>query len=241
MKFFPIFLNVDGQRILVSGAGECALAKLRLLLKSSANIVVYDPAPVDEIRNLANKGQLKLVTRKIRFWDMRGAKLVYCANDDDCLDQQVARKARRAGVLVNLVDNLQDSQFITPAIVDRDPVTIAIGTEGTAPVLARKIKAQLEEDLPNDLGILAKLAAHFRPQCCGVEIWQLTAAILGALFCQHRSPSLKTRWGQSRAKRIAQIVSGSHPRKAKQWPCAIDGRWPGRSRIADLESAQWLA
>jgi uroporphyrin-III C-methyltransferase/precorrin-2 dehydrogenase/sirohydrochlorin ferrochelatase len=64
--------------------------------------------------------------------------------------------------LVNIVDNLADSQFITPAIVDRDPVTVAIGTEGAAPVLARAIKADLEERLPISLGILARIGKTFR-------------------------------------------------------------------------------
>ncbi len=65
------------------------------------------------------------------------------------------------GALVNIVDNLDDSQFITPAIVDRDPVTIAIGTEGAAPVLARAIKADLEERLPR-AGPLARIGKAFR-------------------------------------------------------------------------------
>jgi uroporphyrin-III C-methyltransferase/precorrin-2 dehydrogenase/sirohydrochlorin ferrochelatase len=63
---------------------------------------------------------------------------------------------------VNVVDNLEDSQFITPAIVDRDPVVIAIGTEGAAPVLARAIKADLEEKLPSTLGTLARIGKTFR-------------------------------------------------------------------------------
>lgn len=71
--------------------------------------------------------------------------------------------ARAAGVPVLVVDNLQDSDFITPAIVDRDPVTVAIGTEGAAPVLARKIKADIEEMLPQQLGPLARLGKAFRP------------------------------------------------------------------------------
>jgi len=63
---------------------------------------------------------------------------------------------------VNIVDNLNDSQFITPAIVDRDPVTVAIGTEGAAPVLARAIKKDLEERLPSSLGTLARIGKTFR-------------------------------------------------------------------------------
>ena len=79
---------------------------------------------------------------------------VYGANDEAVEDARAAAIGRAAGVLVNIVDNLEDSAFITPAIVDRDPVTVAIGTEGAAPVLARKIKAEIEEMLPAALGAL---------------------------------------------------------------------------------------
>ncbi|NNK16226.1 MAG: uroporphyrinogen-III C-methyltransferase, partial [Sulfitobacter sp.] len=86
----------------------------------------------------------------------------YAADEDPTEDARTAAIARAEGVLVNIVDNLEDSAFITPAIVDRDPVTVAIGTEGAAPVLARAIKADLEERLPSSLGTLARVGKSFR-------------------------------------------------------------------------------
>jgi len=90
------------------------------------------------------------------------AALFYAADEDAAEDARTAAIARADGALVNIVDNLGDSQFITPAIVDRDPVTVAIGTEGAAPVLARAIKADLESTLPVTLGTLARLGKAFR-------------------------------------------------------------------------------
>ena len=86
--------------------------------------------------------------RALEPGDALCAMLFYAANDDDAEDARVAALARADGALVNSVDNLAASQFITPAMVDRDPVTVAIGTEGAAPVLARMIKADLEARLP---------------------------------------------------------------------------------------------
>jgi uroporphyrin-III C-methyltransferase/precorrin-2 dehydrogenase/sirohydrochlorin ferrochelatase len=88
--------------------------------------------------------------------------LFYAADEDAAEDRRTSAVARADGALVNIVDNLQDSQFITPAIVDRDPVTIAIGTEGAAPVLARAIKADLEARLSPMLGTLARAGKRFR-------------------------------------------------------------------------------
>ncbi|MFT5630951.1 MAG: uroporphyrin-III C-methyltransferase/precorrin-2 dehydrogenase/sirohydrochlorin ferrochelatase [Gammaproteobacteria bacterium] len=162
MKHFPIFLSVSGRRIIVSGGGDAALAKLRLLMKTEAHINVLAQIAAPEIHRWAAQGKLTLTNRAMDHGDAIGAVLFYGANEDAIEDARTAAIATSEGALVNIVDNLADSQFITPAIVDRDPVTIAIGTEGAAPVLARAIKADLEEKLPASLGTLARIGKTFR-------------------------------------------------------------------------------
>ncbi len=164
MRHFPIFLKVQDKRILVTGGGETAVAKLRLLMKTEAEIVVFSAEPEVQVKEWASEGLITLIDRDIRADDFYNAAMVYAAEDDDERDQRTATMGRMAGVLSNIVDNLQDSQFITPALVDRDPVTVAIGTEGTAPVVARKIKADIEKSLPSELGVLAKIGEKFRPK-----------------------------------------------------------------------------
>ncbi len=164
MKHFPIFLAVEGRRIVVAGGGEAALAKLRLLLKTEGRITVFAKDPAAEIEAWDRDGKLRLVRRDLEPGDATCAALFYAAADDDAEDARTARLARADGALVNMVDNLEGSAFITPAIVDRDPVTVAIGTEGTAPVLARRIKAFVEERLSPALGTLARVAGPFRPR-----------------------------------------------------------------------------
>ncbi len=161
MKQFPIFVSVHDRSIVLSGGGETALAKLRLLLKTSANITVYDAQPEPAVLDLADQGKITLIHRTFKPGDAKGATLFYAANDDE-IDLLHAQWARNDGALANVVDNPQASDFFTPAIVDRDPVTIAIGTEGAAPVLARKIKADLEERLAPTLGRLTRIAQGFR-------------------------------------------------------------------------------
>jgi uroporphyrin-III C-methyltransferase/precorrin-2 dehydrogenase/sirohydrochlorin ferrochelatase len=162
MDHFPIFLATTGRRIVLSGGGDAALAKLRLLMKTTARLTVFAPAPAAEIVTWAATGKLTLVRRAFDHGDTICAALFYAANEDAVEDKRTAAIARAEGALVNIVDNLEDSAFITPAIVDRDPVTIAIGTEGAAPVLARAIKADLEERLPASLGTLARIGKAFR-------------------------------------------------------------------------------
>lgn len=162
MNHFPIFLNTEGRRIVLSGGGDAALAKLRLLMKTTAHITVFAPDADNQIKTWAKGGKLRLIGRAMEPGDTLCAALFYAADEDATEDKRTAAIAHADGALVNIVDNLTDSQFITPAIVDRDPVTVAIGTEGAAPVLARAIKADLEERLPTSLGTLARIGKAFR-------------------------------------------------------------------------------
>ena len=162
MDHFPVFMAVAGRRIVLSGGGDAALAKLRLILKTTANVSVFADDAAPEIHAWAAAGKLTLIQRALEPGDAMCAVLFYAANEDYIEDARVAAIAHADGAKVNIVDNLGDSQFITPAIVDRDPVVVAIGTEGAAPVVARKIKANIEAQLPASLGVLARIGKTFR-------------------------------------------------------------------------------
>lgn len=162
MKHFPIFLAMENQRLVLSGGGNAALAKLRLLLKTEAQVEVFTPNPAGEILQWAQTGKLVLHLRALDVGDIAGTALFYAADEDVREDARTSAIAKAEGALVNVVDNLADSDFITPAIVDRDPVTVAIGTEGAAPILARAIKRDLEDRLPPTLGTLARIGKAFR-------------------------------------------------------------------------------
>ena len=170
MNHFPIFLRTAGRRIVVAGGGAAAVAKLRLLLKTEARLTVVAPDPDPAISGWAAEGRLHLVTRHFAPGDALCAALVYGAAEEAAEDARVAGIARAEGAAVNIVDNLADSDFITPAIVDRDPVTVAIGTEGAAPVLARSIKADLEARLSPVLGTLARVGKAFRLAAAALPI-----------------------------------------------------------------------
>lgn len=162
MQHFPIFLDLADARVIVAGDGEAAVSKVRLLLKTGALLEVFAPRPSPALSELAASGRIRLHLRALAEGDCAGARLVYGATEDATEDARVAGIARTEGALVNIVDNLEASDYITPAIVDRDPVVVAIGTEGAAPVLARAIKQDLEARLPVALGVLARAGKVFR-------------------------------------------------------------------------------
>lgn len=161
MQHYPVFLSMHARRVAVCGGGETALAKLRLLLKTPAQITVYAAMPNQEITALAAAGKITLIRRALAAQDP-AASLLFAAHNAPRADKAAAAIGAATGALVNIVDNLEASDFITPAIVDRAPVTVAICTEGTAPMLARKIKSDLEASLPTELGLKARAGRAFR-------------------------------------------------------------------------------
>ncbi|RFP89470.1 uroporphyrinogen-III C-methyltransferase [Rhodobacteraceae bacterium 63075] len=162
MRHYPVYLDTRAKRIVLSGGGEAAVAKLRLLMKTEAEIHVFAEAPDSLITDWSEAGRITLLRRALTPLDLTDAALAYAADEEPGRDAATAAMARAAGVPHNIVDDLQGSAFITPAIVDRDPVTVAIGTEGAAPVLARLIKSDLEARLSPSLGALARIGKAFR-------------------------------------------------------------------------------
>ncbi len=199
VQHFPIFLRLSGRRVVVSGAKQAAAAKLRLLLKTDAEITVFGSGPDPEILSWHGEGALRHEERRVDGADLDGAALLYCASEDPAEDARVAALARRRAIPVNIVDNLEDSDFITPAIVDRDPVTVAIGTEGTAPVLAHNLKAAFEDQLPDSLGALARIGQAFRPQAKRLQPDRLRRVFWSEYFSR-RGPLCFARGGEEGAR-----------------------------------------
>ena len=142
MKAFPLFINVADRSVIVFGGGEEAAAKLRLLLKTEATVIAI--APHFEAPLLALDGMIRVRTNPLTFDLPENIAFAYAATGDEALDARLAERVRAASILVCAADQPAVSDFSTPALVDRDPVVVAIGTEGTAPVLARRIKAQVD-------------------------------------------------------------------------------------------------
>src|SRR5262245_9613702 len=162
MRYFPLFAVLAAAAVRVVGGGDAAARKVRLISKTSARITVVAETLTEELRELAERGAIAVLPRAFLPRDLYGPRLVYAATGDGLRDRTVARAAKARGILVNVVDAPALSTFITPAIVDRDPITVAIGTEGAAPVLARQIKTLLETLLPANLGTLARRARDLR-------------------------------------------------------------------------------
>ncbi len=162
MDYFPAFLDLDGKSCLVVGGGEVAARKIRLLLAAGARVTVVAPETGESVAALLGDGRIVHVGRVYADEDLDGQWLVVSATGNPTVDARVFADATARRIFCNAVDRQENCSYITPAIVDRSPVLVAVSSAGSAPVLARRIRAQIEAALPARLGELAALAGRYR-------------------------------------------------------------------------------
>lgn len=162
MDYLPLFCDLRARPTLVVGGGEVALRKARLLARCGAIVHVVAPAVDDELRALVRDSGGACSQRPFAPSDLQGMRLVVAATDDAAVNRAVAQQCRAGGIDVNVVDQPQLCSVIFPAIVDRDPITIAVSSGGRAPVLTRNLRALIESTVPVTYGRLAHFAERFR-------------------------------------------------------------------------------
>ena len=144
------------------GGGSIATRKARLLAKAGACLHVVAPYVTNELQQLVKGSGGVCYFRAYQADDLDRGVVVICATDDDAVNAQVSQQAQARRLPVNVVDSPVLCSIITPAIVDRSPLMIAITSGGEAPVLARQVRAKLEVMFPSTYGALAAIASRFR-------------------------------------------------------------------------------
>lgn len=162
LNAFPIFMRVEQRRVVIVGGGEEALAKARLMAQSSAEIVVVAETAEAALAQWAAQRGVTVVRAPYAARHLDGAALVFAATGEEEADRAVVADARARSIPVNAVDRPELCDFYTPALVNRAPVAVAVGTEGAGPVLAQMIRARIDRMLSPSLGRLATLAASYR-------------------------------------------------------------------------------
>ena len=162
MEYLPIFVDLRDRLVVVVGGGVVAARKIDHLLAARARVRVVSPALGDELVALRDAGRLEHLAQPFAPDVMSGAQLVVAATDDVTVNDAVAIASRERGLWVNVVDDAARSSFIFPAIIDRSPLIVAVGTAGSSPTLARRVRTQIEALLPQRLGQLAQYAGRWR-------------------------------------------------------------------------------
>src|SRR5271167_74705 len=162
MRHLPVFLELHGKPAIVVGGGAVAARRAEHLVKAGARVTTFATALTDDFRELLDQPNFRHEARDPEHADFESAVVCFVAVDDERLSAEIWAAAKGAGAWVNVADRPQFCDFIMPAIIDRDPLVIAISTGGASPILGRMLKARLETAIPAAYGRLADLMGGFR-------------------------------------------------------------------------------
>ncbi|MHA1129157.1 MAG: uroporphyrinogen-III C-methyltransferase [Alphaproteobacteria bacterium] len=162
MDHLPIFLDVKGKKVIVDGGGTLAARRVERALDAGALVHVYAEELGGEFRELKNHPSLTHHTQAPRLPDFIGAAVAYGATEDEERDRHLYDMANHNHVLANVADVTEYCDFITPSIIDRSPLVIAISSGGAAPIIARILRARIEAILPAAYGKLAAFSGRLR-------------------------------------------------------------------------------
>lgn len=199
MRYYPIFIELAGRQCLVIGGGPVAERKVQGLLAAGAEVTVISPALTATLQWLAADRRIGHKPRDYQAGDLAGFALAFVATDDGAVNGAVAREARERGVWVNAADDPAYCDFILPAVVRRGPLTIAVGTGGTSPALARAVREELDRQLPPHYAELAELLREVR----------------GELRKHRRSPDAET-WHRALGSELQALVAAGRQEEARR-------------------------
>ena len=162
MKHLPLFFDIQQRPCLVVGGGAIAARKVEALLRAGAKVTVVSPSLSTPLNTHLSAGEITHLASPFEASHLNDCVLVVAATDDETINKQISELAHKRNIPVNVVDRPELCSFIFPSVIDRSPVTVAVSTAGTAPVMARLLRARLETLIPSRYGRLAALSARFR-------------------------------------------------------------------------------
>lgn len=162
MSLLPIFLKLEGRPALLVGAGTVALEKIGSLLKTGVRLRVIAPEAREEVRELARAGKLQFVEKRFEPADLDGNFIVIAATDSPEVNAAVYQNALERGIACNSVDDIPNCDFFFGSVVSRGDLQIAISTAGESPALAQRLRKEIDEQLPADLGPWLKVIGELR-------------------------------------------------------------------------------
>lgn len=170
MGYIPIFLDVTGRECVVVGGGEVAARKVEALLEAGARVTVVSPSLSPALKALVARRLVTHIAREYQRGDIRGCVLVYAATDDPKLHRELAAEARALGIPINVVDVPELCTFISPAVVKRGELQIAISTGGASPAFAARLRRALEDQFGAEYALTLEVLRAARRRLHAEEI-----------------------------------------------------------------------
>jgi uroporphyrin-III C-methyltransferase / precorrin-2 dehydrogenase / sirohydrochlorin ferrochelatase len=247
MQYLPVFLDLRRGVVMLVGSGDLARAKLRLLASAGARVRWYATGGDGDLGGLGEDeaSRIELATGDPLAADLNGVIAVLCAGAG-AIGPAMSERAKAIGLPVNVMDDLEHSTFIFPAIVDRGDVVVAVGTGGASPVVARRVREIIETVLPSRIGELAGFIGRWRKTVHGLipefslrrRFWErVVDGEIGALVLAGRNDE-----AEAALKDIddASAFAGGLPSGKAEGHVALVGAGPGDPDLLTVKALRAL-
>lgn len=164
MSYYPIFVDLEGRKVVVVGGGSVAQRKIESVLECGADIHVISRELTPGLQHLIDHGKIRFVGPEFDDRSLQGAFLVIASTDDPLLNRRISRSAKEKNILVNAVDQPSDCTFIVPSVVRRGDLVIAASTSGKSPALAMKIRKTLTGRFGEEYGAFLEMMGRLRKE-----------------------------------------------------------------------------
>ncbi len=237
MSHFPVFMDLRDKPVLVVGGGKVAARKVRALLKAEAAITVVAPELDKSLQAAHASGQVEWQKQSFDESQLANAWLVFAATDDAALNQAVFRAGETRRIPVNVVDDGEHCRFISPAVIDRHPIQVAVSTGGGSPMMARAVRGWIERILPQGLGKVAEAASRLRKTLGAGQSMKQRRDRWSFLLDRSRSVS----WSLQEPAAIERSMTTEFKRRAAQSTQGrvyLVGAGPGRPELLTLRALE---
>jgi precorrin-2 dehydrogenase/sirohydrochlorin ferrochelatase len=169
IKYYPVYLDVSDRRCVIIGSGEVAARKAIRLAQCGAMVTVVGKRLSVEMSGLIDEGAVSHIDADYSIEHLHGAFMAIGATDRNDINETIARDARTMGILVNIVDDPDNCDFILPSVLNRGDLSISISTGGKSPALAKKLRLEMEERYGPEYVILLNIMGSLREKIVTTE------------------------------------------------------------------------
>ncbi len=162
MRYYPVFLELRGKKVVVIGGGQVAFRKVETLLMCGANVHLVAKRLDQRLKQYIEGGRVKYEGSQFNPEILNGSSLVIAATDDTELNKKISKEAKKRNILINVVDNPEECNFIVPSIVKRGDLIVAISTSGSSPALSKRLRERFEDILGKEYELFLNLMKYIR-------------------------------------------------------------------------------
>jgi len=218
VSYYPVFLDLEGQRCVVLGDSDVAATKARQLVDAGAVVTVITGEMLGDSLDAQNDigGAIRLLRRDYHYGDLAGARLTIDASGDPEVNRIARAEAHAAGVLLNVVDRADQCDFIAPAVVRRGPLQMAISTSGESPFMASALRERLEREFGPEWGVFVALVGELRRDLRRRKVPASRQRAVYDMLLESNVPQLLREGAVAVARRQAKALVGQalRPRQA---------------------------